>query len=145
MQGIPRTYDLVCVVCENSFLHTCKTAKVCSEPCRKERQKQRYGKGALVNPFLPTGTVAAMAALQVSVDLLKKGYAVFRSVSPACFCDVIAIKEEEIMRVEVRTGYTSPVSGKQVYPKVTKGNITHYAVWDRNTERITYIPYRRVF
>ncbi len=82
-----------------------------------------------------------MSELLVSVDLMKKGYSVFRSISPACFCDLIAIKEGEIMKVEVRTGYTSPVSGKQTFPRITKGNITHYAVWDRNTEQINYIPF----
>lgn len=41
----------------------------------------------------------------VSADLLKKGYSVFRSVSPSCSCDLIAMKDKKVLRVEVKSGY----------------------------------------
>lgn len=54
---------------------------------------------------VPVASVGAIAELEVSADLLKKGYAVFRSVSPACSCDLIAMKDRKVLRVEVKTGY----------------------------------------
>lgn len=45
--------------------------------------------------------------LLVSADLLARGYAVFRAMSPACPCDLIAMRSSEVTRVEVRTGSVS--------------------------------------
>jgi Holliday junction resolvase len=44
-----------------------------------------------------------MSELFVCFDLLKNGYSVFRSVSPSCFCDVIAIKDGIVKKFEIRT------------------------------------------
>lgn len=40
-----------------------------------------------------------------SVDLLEKGFEVFRSLSPNCSCDLIIQKDNKLQRVEVRTGF----------------------------------------
>ena len=45
-----------------------------------------------------------MSELRVAVDLLSKGYEVFRAVSPACSCDLVALREGQLpLRIEVRT------------------------------------------
>ena len=44
-----------------------------------------------------------MGELLVSADLLKKGYEVFRALSPGCSCDLVAMKNEKLIRVEVKT------------------------------------------
>ncbi len=50
------------------------------------------------------GTNGAASELIASVDLLKRGYAVFRAVSPHCPCDLVAMRDGVCLRVEVRTG-----------------------------------------
>jgi hypothetical protein len=49
-------------------------------------------------------TVGAVAELRVSCDLMARGYAVFRALSPACFCDLVVYVGELAFRVEVRYG-----------------------------------------
>jgi hypothetical protein len=71
-----------------------------------------------------------------AVDLMKRGYEVFRALSPACSCDLIALAGGRSLRIEVRTGIRSPVSGRVSFPRnggtVTKnrtpGDLDHYAV-----------------
>jgi hypothetical protein len=53
---------------------------------------------------LDSGRVGAIAELIVAVDLAKKGYEVFRSLSPACSSDLVAIKNKTKITIEVRTG-----------------------------------------
>ena len=86
---------------------------------------------------LPTGTVGAISELLVAGDLLKKGYGVFRSVSPSCYCDILAIKNGEISEVEVRTGYKSD-TGKYSFAKGLRDTANMYAVWERNSGDIVY-------
>ena len=65
-----------------------------------------------LRPFkMATGTTGAIGELRVCVDLLKRGYNVFRAVSPSCPCDLMVCSGEQMWRVEVRTGNRLP-SGK---------------------------------
>ncbi len=50
-------------------------------------------------------TTGAISELRVGIDLLTKGYHVFRSESPNCPCDLVAIKNNKIFTIEVRTTY----------------------------------------
>lgn len=57
---------------------------------------------------IPTGSVGAIAEMLVSADLLGRGYHVFRSVSPCCPCDLIAMRAgEPPLMIEVKTGYAN--------------------------------------
>lgn len=91
---------------------------------------------------LPTNTIAAISELSVGADLLKKGYYVFRALSMASYCDLIAIKENKIYQVEVRTGYKS-IDGKLFYPILLRKTANLYAVWERNSQEITYLDDKR--
>jgi hypothetical protein len=53
---------------------------------------------------LPTGTLGALSELLASTDLLAQGFEVFRALSPACSCDLIACRGGLTLRIEVRTG-----------------------------------------
>ena len=53
----------------------------------------------------------AIAELRVGVDLLSKGYHVFRSESPGCPCDIVAIKDGECIKIEVRTVFAKNKRG----------------------------------
>jgi hypothetical protein len=55
----------------------------------------------------------------VAVDLMRRGYEVFRALSPACSCDLIALGTGLIpLRIEVRTGRRSSVTGTVSYPRI---------------------------
>lgn len=65
--------------------------------------------------FTSTGSKGAFGELLVSADLLKQGFHVFRSVSPNCPCDLIAMDfMGRVSRVEVKTSKPSvlEVAGK---------------------------------
>jgi len=50
-------------------------------------------------------TTGAVSELVVAADLLRKGYEVFRAMSPACSCDLLINKNGSMKRIEVRSGY----------------------------------------
>jgi hypothetical protein len=54
-------------------------------------------------PKLPTGTVGAISELVVCNALMRAGFSVFRSMSPACVCDLIAMRDGELLKIEVTT------------------------------------------
>jgi len=54
---------------------------------------------------LSVGNKGAISELLVCVDLTKKGFEVFRAVSPACSCDLVARKGDKIFTIEVRTAH----------------------------------------
>lgn len=86
---------------------------------------------------LATSTTGALSELVVSSDLLSKGYDVFKSVSPSCFCDLLIHKKNIILKIEVRTGYKNQ-RGDIGYSKNTHGNIDIFAVYIREEKEIYY-------
>lgn len=72
-----------------------KLAIYCSHECKKREQDTIDG--------IPKGTVGAISELIVCSDLMKKGYTVFRAVSQCSFCDIVAIKDSKVIKVEVKT------------------------------------------
>lgn len=85
--------------------------------------------------------------MRVAADLMKQGYSVFRALSPACFCDLIAVKRDKVMQIEVRTGYLAKTYGVQAdgfkfhYPKklhTTNGVPTHYGVYVYEKDQVVY-------
>lgn len=77
------------------------------DPKRQPRQRQkRKGMPAFVNepaPRLVPSALGAMNELAVAADLMRRGYEVFRALSPASPCDLLALKGSLLMRVEVRS------------------------------------------
>ncbi len=93
-----------------------RRAKFCSVGCHTRYQNRQWGR---VNPGsgVSSGTAGAIGELKVAADLLAKGYEVFRAVSPSCSCDLAILLKDQLLRVEVRTGYRSPGTGRIIYPK----------------------------
>lgn len=92
---------------------------------------------------LSSGTVGAVSELLTCVDLLQRGFEVFRAVSPACSCDLAILKDGRLLRVEVRTGAVyekqdGTVGHYLVRPDKEKSDIL--AIVDRQSGTITYEP-----
>jgi len=66
---------------------------------------------------VPTGTVGAISELRVCVDLLSRGFEVFRAVSQSCSCDLAILKSGQLLRIEVKTGYKR-TDGKPIFSKI---------------------------
>ena len=72
-------------------------------------------------PKLPTGTSGTINEMAVSVDLLWKGYSIFRSLSPNAPCDLVAIKDCRMFRIEV-TQATRNKNGGLSFPHHNEDN-----------------------
>ena len=105
----------VCRVCEKCFETTRRQQVFCSHDCSKAFSARGHSERNPRQP-LPTNTVGAIAELIVAVDLLRRGYSVFRALSPSCNCDLAVLKNHSLCRVEVKSAYLT-VRGELSYPK----------------------------
>ena len=91
----------------------------CSRKCGADFQTKRVKE---LNPHIgkqSTASTGAISEMIICADLLRRGFSVFRSVSPACECDILILLNGKFARVEVKTAYLLP-SGKAMYT-LTKG------------------------
>ena len=93
-----------CANCGQEFAPSQPFNIYCSPLCAKSVEQARRD----VRPWakenkLSSGTVGALGELRVAVDLMQRGYHVFRALSPSCPCDIIAFRNTTVLRVEVRT------------------------------------------
>lgn len=93
----------VCHYCQTPFETKNPRQVYCTPRCSGLMFRQR--RGDVTYPELPSGTLGALRELLVCADLMKRGYHVYRAQSPACPCDLIAIKGDLMLRVEVKTAY----------------------------------------
>jgi hypothetical protein len=87
-----------------------------------------------------TGTVGAIGELRVCVDLLIKGYNVYRSVSPASESDLAVTKGKRFYRIEVTTGYLDykgNIINNKKYADQSKFDIVAIVL---TSGEITYMP-----
>jgi hypothetical protein len=130
---------IICAVCFKKFNSSWPNAKFCTPKCRNHNQTAITNKHNNRIIGLTSGTKGAMAELMACVDLMRKGYEVFRALSPSSNCDILAIKDGVVHLYEVRTGvYGSPengsklswpntkTDGKEVLVVTHKDNVVHY-------------------
>jgi len=129
-------YKSKCGVCGREFKHSQPKTKTCSFGCKQEYLLKYSGRKATRNINLSTGTIGALAELKASAYLMDKGFDVFRALSPACFCDLVAIKDTIKFMVEVRTGYKSSYTGNVSFPKNYRKGADLFLIVDRNTGEI---------
>lgn len=85
-----------------------------------------------------TGTIGAIGELMVSADLLRRGYNVFRSLSPNASCDLAIISGGAATRVEVTKAYRTRSGGLQFNPH-ERERYDVLALWCVDGS-VTYIP-----
>lgn len=138
-------YIINCEMCGHRVKTYWPTVKTCSKECQNKRTAKLTGRNAMIesSECVASGTVGAISELLVCADLMKRGYAVFRALSPSCFCDAVAIKGEKIIRVEIRTGYKNTLTGNFQFPtklSIDKNNQADcYGVYERNSGSIVYL------
>ena len=129
-------YEKKCEICRTSFRHQFPNTKACSETCRKIRTNKIHGRYAVDN--IPSNTIGSISEMQVAVDLMRNGFSVFRALSQSCHCDLIATKLESVFRIEVKTGYKSPKTGKIQHPKLVSEKYDIFAAYERNEAKVYY-------
>jgi len=77
----------------------------CSTMCSKNREASLRMATAASHLGLKRSVVGPLAEMMVTVDLMRRGYYVFRAVGPHCPCDLIVLHDDHHLRVEVRTAY----------------------------------------
>jgi hypothetical protein len=128
----------LCRNCQAGFTKKNYNQIFCSIKC--ERKYNAPETSGLKRDFgLSSSSAGAMSELLACADLLKKGYSVFRSVSPASNFDAIAFKNDKMISIEIRTGYMSK-SGKLIFTKNQKDIAQHYAVVLHQKNEVVYIP-----
>jgi hypothetical protein len=134
-----------CQGCEN-ILPTgdLRIRKFCSQKCRRNQEREKYKKS---NPPLKdiSGNkmdslkVGTLGEISVMLDLIKKGYNVYRNVAYSGYCDLAIMHEKIMLRIEVKTGFYSAY-GKLCYPgHKDKSRFDILAVWLKSGE-VIYIP-----
>ena len=71
---------------------------------------------------LPPAAIGAVGELLVAADLIKKGWGVFRALSPIASCDLMICKGDVKATVEVKHGYLSNQRRKKVNVRRSQGN-----------------------
>lgn len=128
-------FDKICKMCDLPFKGVFNQI-YCSRSCSKLAHSQKYPPAY---GELSTGKVGALNELRVCVDLLNRGYDVFRAVSPSCPCDLIILKSGIMKRIEVRTARRM-VNGTISFPMKDEDSnkSDHYAAALEN--EIIYFP-----
>ncbi len=94
---LPKT----CVYCNEIFSPRTSQQRYCSSDCRRAGDEPLRWQP--LHPGIDKGKVGAVVELIVSADLLRRGYEVFRALSQSASCDILAMKDGAILRIEVRS------------------------------------------
>lgn len=96
------------------------TQRFCEFRCRQLAERERYYKTLSLTKSLSvsSSTVGAIGELRVSVDLMSRGFSVFRALSPTCPADLVALRGGICKLVEVKT---VTENGGQISRPMTKG------------------------
>ncbi len=97
-------FSRICRGCGMPF-ETTNTPKVfCKDTCRRKVATLMPSIGREYS--LSTGTVGALSELRVAIDLMLRGFHVYRAQSPAAPVDLMIFKNGELpLKVEVKTGH----------------------------------------
>lgn len=128
-----------CKVCGTPFKPHSPQNVYCSIPCVKKNADLIKVPSGVYD--LASGTVGAISEILVAIDLMKKGWDVYRGLSPASYCDLIAIKGEATLKLEVRTGfyYHRKNKGKTLNYPTKRTNGKTVVVYTFSDNKIHYI------
>ena len=131
--------DKNCGYCSVSFRSGLKWQRFCSNKCQSKSWNENYV-GKKPEPYLSPGTVGALSELIISIDLLRRGYEVFRALSPSCSCDLAIFKNGQLKRIEVRTGWYTKTGKAAAVKLKERDKIDILAIYIRVDNSIHYLP-----
>ena len=127
--------------------HSTDRRLYCSEECSKKgnsiRQiEKRKNCNLQARLGLKPGAIGEINEKIVSIDLIKRGFKVYTAFEPTHPFDILAMKGERIIKVEVKTETVLPSGLGRVSMKKTQGHGKTFDVLAkvRNLSDITYEP-----
>ena len=90
---------MICEGCKKDFLPRRRNQRFCAPMCQRTTNRPADNWRSEVG----AGVSGAYAELSAAGELLRRGFWVFRNVSPHGPCDLIALKSGRAIRVEVKT------------------------------------------
>lgn len=105
-----------------------KNCEYCNELFETNQNNSKYCKKHItknmvlrVHPNTPTKHIGSSSELAVCIDLLDKGYEVFRNVSSHGHPDIMAHNnKQKILKIEVTTGYINKLTNQRGYSMTDK-------------------------
>ena len=102
----PPTPTRTCIVCGRPFEKPNSRRAVCSDACRLNRARQEPKKTIGTGLGVDRQAIGAMGEMLVSMDLIARGFFVYRNVSASGPCDLVAFRRGETpIKVEVKVGH----------------------------------------
>lgn len=99
-------YTKICKICGKKF-RGMYNSKYCSKRCENINYKTyRY----FSYKGLSTHIIGTISELLVVIDLLKKGYEVYRPLTPTNSADLVFEKNNNLFKIEVRTAYKTKLN-----------------------------------
>lgn len=102
--------------------------------------RQTYARDRTPMSHLNASEIGAWAEMVAASDLLRRGYQVFRAVSPSAPCDFVVVIENRCCRVEVKTAHRKKRGGLMFAQKdfdASKHDVLALVTPDGH---VTYIP-----
>jgi len=99
MRTIAKKYGRTCKKCNNAFWARHPQYLICKE-CRPKDWKSKA-----MYPLTTRFSTGSILELRVCIDLMAKGYEVYRAMSACAPFDLIVWTEDELRLVEVKSAY----------------------------------------
>lgn len=96
------------------------------------KRRKHQGEG-----FNNSTRVGDFGEVLVMLDLMRKGYEVFRAICRAAIVDLVVLKDGKLFRVEVTKGFRDGVKPKLRWPKHDRTRYDVLAIWESDGS-ITY-------
>jgi len=121
-----------CATCGKPFIQVGPRHLYCSKRCQPWHGKYRS------NSELPSTATGALAELIVGIDLIRKGYDTFKSITPCSKFDLVAFKNGAIYKIEVKTAHKLD-KGKVSFSPHRHADHDILALYVAETQEILYL------
>ena len=128
-----------CKECKLKFIPTTSANKFCSKYCC-DRYHNNLNMEKSTHKARSKGSLGAAVESIICGDLLLKGFDVYRAVTPNALCDLVIIKDKEVLRVEVKTCLIYQKTGRIHYASPNPENYDILALYHVSTKTIIYNP-----
>lgn len=134
-------FNKECANCNKPFITSYSKQKYCCPDClAKGTNEENYSFRTLYpNLNITTAQVGYVSLMKVCIDLIFKEYEVFTSIHEAS-CDIIALKNNKMVRIEVKTGYFRNSKFRTGATKHQEGKYDIFAAYDPKHDKVIYSP-----
>jgi hypothetical protein len=128
-----------CIICNKPLSSAAKELYkyVCSKPCKDVYDKTKNTSRG-TEPNISMTNKGALGEYAVSADLIRRGFKVFKALTPGGPFDLIIALGENLLRVEVKTGRKNIKTGTLYYGNTERNEYDILAIYDLGTGDIFY-------